>query len=186
MNIFMLRGSDLVRFWSNVETGPTDACWPWRGGMANTGYGCFSLYGKPLIASRVAYQLCHGPIPEGLLIRHACDNPPCCNPWHLSTGTHLDNAKDRQMKGRHAHGYAVHTWKMTEQDVMRIRRSPRVEWVRIAEELGRPYITVYSAAVGRSWKHLPEAVGFLDGRSVGDPVNPRDPGFPITSKGVKP
>lgn len=171
MNVFVLRGSDLVRFWSSIETGPTDACWKWRGGLANTGYGCFSLYGKPLIASRVAYQLCHGPIPEGLLVRHACDNPPCCNPWHLSTGTHLDNAKDRQMRGRQTKGTTVHTCRMTEQDVMRIRMSPRREWTRIAEELGRPYVTVYSAAVGRSWKHLPNAVRFLDGRAAGDPVS---------------
>jgi hypothetical protein len=35
-----------------------------------------------------------------MVIRHKCDNPPCCNPKHLIIGTHSDNAKDRVRRGR--------------------------------------------------------------------------------------
>lgn len=158
MNEYKLGSQDFIRFWSNVETGDMDACWPWRGGTNGNGYGSFSLKGRPIIASRIAYQLAYGAIPDGLVVRHSCDNPPCCNGRHLLTGTTQDNTKDRQRRGRHAHGRGVWTVQLTADDVMRIRHSPRSEWKAIAKELGRPFVTVYSAAIGRSWKHLPDVV----------------------------
>lgn len=37
---------------------------------------------------------------EGKVVRHTCDNPKCINPEHLVVGTPVENAKDRQDRGR--------------------------------------------------------------------------------------
>lgn len=48
----------------------------------------------------MAYTLTKGVIPDGLVVRHRCDNAACCNPAHLELGTALDNVRDRVERGR--------------------------------------------------------------------------------------
>ena len=91
-----------ARFWPKMDKCAEDACWEWSAAKDNWGYGLF--YGDSFTrAHRMAWVLTNGPIPEGLCVLHACDNPPCCNPAHLWLGTHLDNARDRENKGRGNH-----------------------------------------------------------------------------------
>jgi hypothetical protein len=52
-------------------------------------------------ASRVAWELMNGVIPDGYDVMHKCDNPPCCNPNHLKLGTHLQNMADMKEKKRY-------------------------------------------------------------------------------------
>ena len=52
------------------------------------------------MAHRWAWIQAHGEIPEELLVRHKCDNPPCINVDHLELGTDEDNARDRDSRGR--------------------------------------------------------------------------------------
>jgi hypothetical protein len=51
-----------------AELGP---CWLWTGSRGNRGYGRFN--NKP--AHRLTYEEVYGPIPEGMLACHKCDNP---------------------------------------------------------------------------------------------------------------
>ena len=98
--------SDIQRFWSKVDrSGGPDACWPWTAGkFAGKDYGVFRAHGKNYRSHRFAYIAAHGPIPEGLLVCHRCDNPECCNPAHLWLGTPADNMADMVAKGRSLKG----------------------------------------------------------------------------------
>ena len=79
----------------------TDGCWKWIGATTSSGYGCIGLgRRRKLQAHRVSYELYVGEIPEGRMVLHRCDNPPCCNPDHLFIGTQTDNMRDAARKGR--------------------------------------------------------------------------------------
>jgi hypothetical protein len=96
----------LTRFWSYVDRRGSDECWPWIGSRSRTakGYGQFKALGVNMHANRIAYALSTGHDPIGLVVRHTCDNPPCCNPAHLLSGTVADNNRDKMERGRHRTG----------------------------------------------------------------------------------
>ena len=81
-----------VRFWRKVTIGAPDECWPFQEkSRTPTGYGRVWDGERVRPAHQVAYELTHGPIPEGKEPHHKCDNPPCCNPAHLEALTHREN-----------------------------------------------------------------------------------------------
>lgn len=90
------------RFWPKVDKRGPDDCWPWLASDDGHGYGAFWDGDRVTKASRFAYALVHGPIPDGIDILHRCDNPPCCNPAHLFAGTAKDNIQDMLSKGRYS------------------------------------------------------------------------------------
>ena len=90
------------RFWENVTIGETDDhCHVWNAHVNQKGYGRLHVGGRNIMAHRFAWVLKQGTIPDGYIICHSCDNPPCVNWRHLWIGTHADNIRDRDRKGRH-------------------------------------------------------------------------------------
>lgn len=111
------------RFWSKVNIGNPDQCWPW-GGTINRqryGYGKFSIGNTAFRAHRIAYMIAKGDIPRGLVVRHRCDNPACVNPGHLDVGTIADNVRDMISRNRHSHGERHYNTKLSDADVAEIR-----------------------------------------------------------------
>jgi len=69
-------------------------CWIWTGSVDHSGYGQINKGKITYRAHRISYEMFIGPIPDGLLILHSCDNPKCVNPAHLRAGTCQDNTDD--------------------------------------------------------------------------------------------
>lgn len=90
-----------VRFLDKIEMVPESTCHYWTGHVGRWGYGTIGVDGKSILAHRFSYELYIGPIPEGLLVCHHCDQPLCQNPRHLFLGTNFDNMADKTRKGRH-------------------------------------------------------------------------------------
>jgi hypothetical protein len=132
-----------------VEARDDFQCWEWQGRKSDKGYGRF----KKTRAHRIAYTLVHGPIPEGLIVRHSCDNPACCNPKHLLVGTHQDNMDDALERGRLAVGARHPRAKLTPESVAYIRRNPeRMNLSELAAKFGVSKATVSYARSGRTWR----------------------------------
>lgn len=88
-------------FWSNTKKNENTGCIEWIRGLNDRGYGMLRVStGKSMKAHRFAWELVNGKIPDGKMVLHKCDNPPCCNPEHLFLGTQKDNLEDMTRKGR--------------------------------------------------------------------------------------
>lgn len=86
--------------WDRIKIGKEDECWEWQGSTSGCNYGQLMRNSKMTKPHREVWIEKNGPIPKGLIIMHSCDNPICCNPSHLSLGTHQDNSDDKFNKGR--------------------------------------------------------------------------------------
>lgn len=75
-------------------------CHEFQGARNDMNYGQIGVKSRLMYTHRVMWIAHHGPIPDGLLVLHHCDNPPCCNLDHLFLGTKRDNAIDMARKGR--------------------------------------------------------------------------------------
>ena len=90
----------------------TDGCWEWQGAFDTRGYGRIAVDGKDVRAHRFAFELLHGPIPEGHHVLHKCGNWRCVRPDHLALG---------KTPVTHATGETSVNAKLTEAEVKEIR-----------------------------------------------------------------
>lgn len=145
-------------FWDWVDGSDPDGCWPWTRGRMSTGHGTLRNGKTTMLAHRFAWELTFGPIPEGLVICHTCDNPPCCRPDHLALGTQVDNIVDMVTKrrDRHPRGVDQGSAKVTDDAVREIRRlrTAGSTLIAIAQQFNVGTSTVHRIASRASWTHV--------------------------------
>jgi len=89
------------KFIAKVDKRGHDECWTWLGAKGLKGYGRFWNGKRLVLAHRQSWEIFFGPIPEGYMVLHKCNNPSCVNPYHLYTGNNCDNMLDASRAGTH-------------------------------------------------------------------------------------
>lgn len=159
-----------VRFWALVKKTTDNSCWEWQGrrNEQRGGYGTFSpARGRDYRAHRFAWELTHGAIPDGTDVCHSCDNPPCCRPDHLFLGDAAANVADMVSKGRSTTGSTHGLSKLTEAQVIEIRRrydaapkTPRGRVLgpdsqpKLAKEFNVSTMTIGLITQRKTWLHV--------------------------------
>jgi hypothetical protein len=128
-------------------------CWEWKLSKVKGGYGKASLRGATLVAHRAVWEARIGPVPEGMILCHSCDNPSCVNPSHLFLGTHQDNSADMVYKNRQAKGEKIFLTKLDVETVCKVR-SEKGTYADIARRLGLKSGNVRLIKRGETWKHV--------------------------------
>ena len=140
------------RLWAKIAVKGDDECWIWQGFRNRSGYGtqAATIDGtrKLLLAHRMVYQLAYGPIADGLVVMHSCDNRQCCNFHHLSTGTNIDNLLDASRKGRLNHHM------LTESEVIDILKDAETPNRVLSSKYGITATSIKKIKCGLTWPHL--------------------------------
>jgi hypothetical protein len=138
-----------------MDTPDIGPCTLWQGATDADGYGILKVKGKMWRAHRYLYQQARGPIPDGMVVMHRCDNPSCIRLDHLQLGTQAENLADMRAKGRavtrraQEHGQA----KLTNAQVRAIRLAKGVPYKHLAQQYHVSPATIASIRARRGWQN---------------------------------
>lgn len=154
----MPKRSTEKHFWGRLNKTET-GCWEFSGSRCSDGYGRLIFQGRKLTAHRLAYELAHGQIPDGMAVCHRCDNPSCANPDHLFLGTQRENIADRVRKGRNGNHKGTRNGraKLSEIDVIDIRRlhsSGNVTKAELANKYCVSDVLIGLVVRKKAWSHV--------------------------------
>lgn len=152
-------------FWARVDIRGMDECWEWtraKNSKSNPlqAYGTVWMQAVKWRTHRAAFVFARGSIPEGMMVCHRCDNPPCCNPLHLFAGTSRDNAIDCSIKGRtnRERGEDRYNATLTEDDIREIRSTYQKRKnggiYTLAKRFGVYPTMIHSILKRKRWKHV--------------------------------
>lgn len=151
------------RLLSSYEVDEVTGCWNWTGSLRG-GYGAIKDKKMGYGAHRISYALHKGPITDGLLVCHTCDNRKCINPDHLWLGTQKDNMQDCSKKGRivthegerFKDGHVPYNAVLSEEKVLEIRDMIKtgIRASEIAQIVGTSRHKINDIIRGKSYKHI--------------------------------
>lgn len=159
---FKLSEYDIDRFYLKLNSqNPITGCIEWGGFRNPLGYGMMSIGKRTILTHRIAWTIRNGAFDNEMLVLHKCDNPPYCNPDHLFLGTYLDNARDRDQKGRRKplRGALNGRAKLSEARVLEIRAKyaqGNYTYRRLGNEYGISDHQARDIVLRKSWSHINE------------------------------
>ena len=143
----------------------SDECLLWPFAVDEDGYGRvpYRIDGKQtrVGAHRLAFKFIYGRWPEPNAL-HACDTPGCFNPRHIYEGTILQNQRDMAERGRSVRGTKQRDAKLTDELVAAMRNeyaTGTLGYAALAAKYNISRVGAKSAITGKTWKHVPGAVG---------------------------
>lgn len=148
-------------FWERVFALTEDSgdCKIFTGHKDECGYGRIRGENKKLVrVHRAVWERDHGPIPPGKEVCHKCDIRACINPAHLFLGTHAENIRDMDLKGRRRAlvGSQQACAVLHEMDIPTIRK--RLASGETSASIGRSYGVseemIRHIKKGRAWRHV--------------------------------
>ncbi|TXI24598.1 MAG: helix-turn-helix domain-containing protein [Nitrosomonas sp.] len=131
---------------------PAEGCWDWTAGTSR-GYGQFNMNRKPVLAHVVSYRIYCGDT-EDLCVLHWCDRPICVQPLHLHLGDRdLNNreARERGLTTIGSRGEQNPAAKLTEAEVLWVKRQAGMTQAQMAERLGVSGSTISDILHERTW-----------------------------------
>ncbi len=153
------------RLRAHVKKDRKTGCHLWMGHRTPDGYGAMIVDRSTRLTHRLAWEVAHSPIPEGMVVMHICDNPACCNPEHLKLGTRAENNRDRLKKGR-GPGARARDLELNPQ------WARRALWARKALSQQR---TANQAEASPPASAAPKSVGTLSARATAGPPSRQGP-----------
>lgn len=138
---------------AELSVAEESGCIRFTGHLDGEGYGRIMVARVKYMAHRLSYSLNNGPIPDGYVVRHKCDNPSCINPEHLEVGTQADNIADKVSRGRQARGSGVGRAILTEEAVREIRSSP-LKVSELSTLYGVSVVSIRNILRRKTWQHV--------------------------------
>lgn len=130
-------------------------CWHTFHKPKPTGYVQIHVEGDLVFLHRYSYEKHNGPVPEGLVVRHRCDNRRCWNPAHLEVGTHADNTQDMLDRGRCQPARGVYNGQAKlSNDQVREIYSSSASVRELAKLFGVHEVQVRRIRSGQAWAHI--------------------------------
>ena len=138
---------------AELSVAEESGCIRFTGHLDGEGYGRIMVSRVKYMAHRLSYYLNNGPIPDGYVVRHKCDNPSCINPEHLEVGTQADNIADKVSRGRQARGSGAGRAILTEESVREIRSSP-LKVSELSALYGVSVVSIRNILRRKTWQHV--------------------------------
>ena len=142
------------------RTEPMGECLFWTGCVNHKGYGRVLVDSKNRYTHRIVWSEHYGPIPDGMMVCHKCDNRLCVNVKHLYLGNQETNMADMVRRKRARNGSAIvrhekhPSAKLQLKDVVKIREayaSGHTTQQMLADQFGISRGQVQKIVTGNAW-----------------------------------